>query len=277
MQYERTSRFSSRFGMSLAAGAALVVAFAACTEETAGESIDFETGVIGANSAGGSVTSFTNARGWNVELTTAKVALGPVYFYSAPAQATLFDRMLGIRVAHACPAHAQYDRGTVLGEVLQQYVVDLASGQVVSTGVSAGEAGTCQMFEVHLHPPGELPPGSPSSEFDSLRGATAFIAGTASKDADVIAFEGGMTIPDEGTMRIVESIPASVPFADLADKSGRAVVEVYLDQWLANVDFSTLPENPDGGPRAFSEDSQAYTAWLTGIRSKFAYGLSWRN
>ena len=121
-------------------------------------------------------------------------------------------------------------------------MVDLTTGQVVSTGLSAGESGTCQMFELHLHPLGDVPAGSPSSEFDSLQGYTAFIAGTASKDADVIEFEGGMTIPDEGTMQIIESIPASVAIADVADQSGRAVVEVYLDQWLTNVDFSTLPE-----------------------------------
>ena len=133
------------------------------------------------------------------------------------------------------------------------------------------------MFELHLHPLGEVPAGSPSSAFDSLQGYTAFIAGTASKDADVIEFEGGMTIPDEGTMQIVESIPASVAIADVAEQSGRAVVEVYLDQWLTNVDFSTLPENTEGGARTFAEGSQAYTAWLTGIRSKYAYGLSWRN
>ena len=83
MQHARHSRFSSRLGLSLAAAAALLVGFAACTEETAGESIEFETGIVGASSSGGSVTSFTNARGWNVELTTAKVAMGPVYFYSA--------------------------------------------------------------------------------------------------------------------------------------------------------------------------------------------------
>jgi len=263
-----------RTGGALTAALAVVVAVGACTEETAGEAIEFETGVMGASSGGGSVTSFTNARGWAVELSEAKVALGPVYLYSAAPLATWFDHLLGVRVAHACPAHAQYDRGTVLGEVLSQYVVDLTTGEVASTGLSAGEAGFCQMFEVHLHPPGDLPAGSPGPELDSLNGNTAWIAGTASKEGDVIEFAGGLTIPDEGTMRIVESIPASV---DIAEQSGRAVVQVFVDQWLANVDFSTLPEDPNGGPRAFDPDSQAYTAWMTGIRSRFSYGLSWRN
>lgn len=277
MQYRIKSRIAVRLGLSAAAAAAILSGVFACTEETAGESIEFDTGVVGASSTGGSVTTFTNSRGWTVELSTAKVAVGPVYFYSAEPYATLFDRVLGIRVAHACPSHAQYDRGTVLGEVLNQYAVDLLSGEVTSTGLSAGESGTCRMFELHLHPPGDVPAGSPNGEFSSLQGFTAYIAGTASKDADVIPFEGGMTVPDEGTMRIVESIPASVALRDMGETSGRAVVEVYLDQWLTNVDFSSLPEAANDAPRTFTEDSQAYTAWLTGIRSRFSYGLSWRN
>ena len=105
MQHARYSRFSSRLGLSLAAAATLLVGFAACTEETAGESIEFETGIVGASSSGGSATTFTNARGWDVELTTAKVAMGPVYFYSAAPSASWIDRALGIRVAHglSCP------------------------------------------------------------------------------------------------------------------------------------------------------------------------------
>jgi len=277
MQYSIQRRFLVGIGGFGIALAALTIGAVACTEETAGESIEFDTGVTGASSTGGSVTRFVNARDWSVELTSAKVAIGPAYFYSSAPQATWVDKLLGVRVAHACPAHAQYDRGTVLGEILQQYVIDLTSGEVTSTGISAGEAGVCQMFEVHLHPPGDVPAGSPGAEFSDLHGSTAWIAGTATKDGEVIEFEGGMTVPDEGTMRIVESIPADVNLADSADRSGRAIVEVYLDQWLANVDFASLPESSNGAARVFDPDSQAYSAWLTGIRSRYAYGLSWRN
>ncbi len=262
---------------SFVACIALPMLLAACKSETAGEMIKFDTGVIGTTSTAEPVATFANARGWNIALTEARVALGPVYFYGAEPQATLFDRLLGIRVAHACPAHAQYDRGAVLGELLQQHVIDLLSQQEQSTGVVAGEAGTCRMIELHLHPPGQVPPGSPTNAFSALNGHTAWIAGTATKESATIQFQGGMTIPDQGTMQIVENIGAQIDLTGASNQSGRVVIQVLLDKWFANVDFSTLPENTEGGPRQFALDSQAYVAWLAGIRSRYSYALTWRN
>jgi hypothetical protein len=253
-----------------------MVAHLSCNQ-TSGEKATFQTGVTGGLSTGDAVAPFTNARGWTVTLTEAYVAVGPIYFYSSPPQTAMIERLLGDGTARACPTHAQYDKGEVLGEVLEQYAVDLLSGEVVDTGLRYGVAGTAQMFEVHLHPPGEVTPASPTSSFEPLGGHSIWVAGTATQDGSEVAFEGALTIPDEGTLRIVTSIPADVELADVAKQPGRAVVKVHLDEWFHNVGFDGLTQEGSSGRMVLDEDSQAYQALLVGVRSRTSYSLSWRN
>ncbi len=246
-------------------------------DQTSGERAAFQTGVTGGLSDGDTVEAFTNARGWTVTLTEAYVAMGPIYFYSSRPQTAMLERLLGDGTARACPAHAQFDKGEVLGEVLEQYAVDLLSGEVEDTGLRDGVAGTAQMFEVHLHPPGEVTAGSSSSSFEPLQGHSVWVAGTATKDGSEVAFEGALTIPDEGTLRIVTSIPAEMELADIAKQPGRAVVKVHLDEWFHNVGFEGLTQQGASGRMVLDEDSQAYQALLVGVRSRTSYSLSWRN
>jgi len=245
--------------------------------QTSGERASFQTGFTGGLSDSDTVSSFTNSRGWTVTLSKAYVALGPVYFYSSPPQTALLERLLGNGTARACPAHAQFDKGAVLGEVLEQYAVDLLSGEVLDTGLRYGVAGTARMFEVHLHPPGEVAPGSTASTFEPLNGHSIWVAGTATKDGSTVEFEGGLTIPDEGTLRIVMSIPTELELRDTADHPGRAVVKVHLDAWFYNVDFGSLTELAGSGRYVIGEDTQAYQALQVGLRSRTSYSATWRN
>lgn len=242
----------------------------ACREdkaETAGEAISIQTGVIGGASDGPAAGPFTNSKGWTVELTKAEMAVGPIYFYSSAPLAGLWKRIFSPSVAYACPAHAQYDKGAVLGEVLQQCVVDLLSDQITDTGASDGQKGHCRMFELHIHPPGEIEAGSPQSQFDGLNGYSVWVEGSAEKDGGTIEFEGGLTIPDEGTMRIVENISADMNLSD----GSSAVVRVLVDAWFTNVDFASLTEIGQSGRYTITEDIQAHTALLSGVRSRYSY------
>lgn len=244
--------------------------------QTSGETARFQTGLTGGLSGSDTVSSFTNSRGWTVTLSEAYIALGPVYFYSSPPQTALLERLMGNGTALACPAHAQFDKGAVLGEVLEQYAVDLLSGEVVDTGLRYGVAGTAHMFEVHLHPPGEVAPGSAASTFEPLDGQSIWVAGTATKDSTTVEFEGGLTIPDEGTLRIVTSIPTELEIRDVAEYPGRAVVKVHLDDWFHNVDFGSLTEVASSGRYVISKDTQAYQALGVGMRSRTSYAATWR-
>ena len=251
-----------------------------CGEETAGEALSFDTEALGVTESGTPDQAFTNSKGWRITLDSAVLAVGPVYYYSSEAQASLFDRLFSIKSAYACPAHAQYDKGTVLGEIRQQVVVDLLAESPTTTGVSQGEKGHCQMFELHFHPPGEIPAASDDAAFEPLDGYSFAISGVAEKDGVDVSFSGHLTIPDEGTMRIVESIPADVI---LDGRSGQAVVKIHVDRQLANLDFASITdesgaclEEAEDGACLIGEDSQAHLAWLYGVRSRECYSLEWR-
>lgn len=271
------SRTMLRTFACLAAGA-LALAFAptSCKTETAGEEITFTAALSGGTSSGQPVTeAFSTYSGWNVRLSRAVAAVGPLYFYGGEPQARWFDGLFGVRSAHACPTHAQYDKGPVLGEVVLQFGVDLL-GSVVPTGTVPGLLGNCQSVELHLHPPGKIAAGSPASALSPLGGDTILLEGTASRESVERAFRARLTLPDEGLLRIVESIPANVPLRDAAEKPGFILVEALVDQWLATVDFGSLTQQ-DGDTWVLTEQTQAWTSLVRGIRSKQSYRVTWRS
>ncbi|MCK5689389.1 hypothetical protein KAI87_08970 [Myxococcota bacterium] len=246
-----------------------------CTAETAGESIAFSVGLQGAHSSGDSLTSFTTTSGWLVELSEARAALGPVYFYEGEPRASLFKGFF-MKEAHACATHAQFNYGETLGELVAQYSVDLLSSTPTDAGQIPGIAGTCQTLEVHLHPAETIPAGLGSDSFDSLGGHTFLFKGSATKDSESRQFIFNITIPDESTMRIVDSVAADVEIKDVSKQPGSAVVQIYLDNFFANVDFSSLSETDEDGAYLLDDESQAWAALLYSLRSRQSFGLIWR-
>ncbi len=250
-----------------------------CGDETLGEALTFDTAAQGVTESGSPGGAFINGKGWRITLESAVLAVGPVYYYSSEAQASLLDRLFTLKSACACPAHAQFDKGTVLGEIRRQVVVDLLAETPTTTGESRGEKGHCRMFELHFHPPGEIPTDADDAAFKPLEGHSFAVSGVAEKDGVEIAFSGWLTIPDEGTMRIVESVPADVA---LDGRAGRAVLRIHVDRQLANLDFASIVdasgaclEDAGEGVCRIGEDSQAHLGWLSGVRSRRSYSLEW--
>lgn len=250
-----------------------------CEAETAGRSIRFQTAAQGAVDSGEELNDFETAKGWRVELTRALALLGPVYFYGGEPMASRRLILPGAGVAMACPTHAQYDYGAVLGEVLDQYVIDLLADKPTSTGEVDGQAGTCQSVEVHLHPQGDqgLRLASGADAVALLEGYSIRLEGTAEKDGETVPFRALVTIPDEGTARIVQNIAGNVVLDDVSDKPGRLVVQALLDIWLTEVDFSTLTETDEDGAFLFTEGTQAWTALVQAVRNRYAYRVVWSN
>jgi len=237
---------------------------------TSGERLQVEAVLAGGTTSGSSPTSFTTVAGWEVDLEEARVALGPIYLYDGEPMARLRWPSL-VPTAWACGAHAQYSYGETLAEILDQHAVDLLAAELVSVGFLDGLAGTIRSAEVHLHPPGEV---SSSSGFELLDGETLQLRGVASQGEVEVPFAVGLTVPDEATMRIVESV--RVDEVELvADQPGALQVEVLVDRWLASVDFGSLTVEEEG-VYAFDEDSQAWSALLMGVRSREAYAVTWR-
>lgn len=247
-----------------------------CKSETAGEEIFFEAAVGGGTSSGAqSSEKFTTYAGWSVHLTKAIIAIGPLYYYAGEPQAHLLDSLFGIRSAQACPTHAQFNKGAVLGEIVQQYAVDLL-GAPTKMGTVPGLAGVCQSLELHLHPLGKLAPGSSATPFSALEGQTVLLEGEATKEAKTVAFRAHLSLPEEGIMQIVESIPASIPLHDSAEQPGYIMTEALVDKWLDTVQFDTLTER-QGETFLFTESTQAWMSLLRGLRSRYSYRLSWRS
>ena len=248
-------------------------ALASCDAQTAGKHISFESAFSGSTLAGSSPAQFTNGEGWQITLSRAELLVGPIYFYSGEARETLVQRLFGISSARACPTHAQFDNGEVLGEVLAQYVVDLLADEPRSTGLLYGIQGTVSSAELHLHPPGTVAAGSAADEIAELDGQTLVLTGTAVKDDVTLPFVAELTIPDEGLMRVVESIPASVA---LDASSGALTVEALVDLWFDAVRFDTLTEQDEEERFVFSSGTQATNALLQGLRMRDAYRVTWR-
>lgn len=278
MKFFKQKKIRRVLAVAVAAFVLLPQSFVACDAETAGEVISFNTAVQGITQQGSSAAEFDTTRGWSVVLTNAHAVFGPIYFYGgAPmARANVLQRLFG-GVAMACPAHAQYDYGAVLGEVLEQYVVNLLAAKPTSTGEVPGLAGTCRSAELHLHPPGDqqLLAGSSPETFDKLGGHTIVIAGTATKDATAVPFRAVLDIPDKGTMRIVQNIVGKVELDSASAGSGSIVVQVRLDAWFDQVDFSSLTETDESGSYLFSADTQARTALLQAMRNHYSYRVNW--
>lgn len=252
------------------------VVMLSCEAETTGRSIQFSTATAGSVDSDGTVSDFETARGWRVELTQALTLLGPIYFYGGEPMASRFI-LPSVGVAAACPTHAQYDYGAVLGEVLEQHVIDLLAEKPTSTGEIQGQAGTCRSVEVHLHPKGDqgLKLGS-GSDAELLEDSSIRLEGTAEKDGEEIPFRALVTIPDEGTARIIQNIAADEVLDDVAEKPGRLVIQVLLDIWFSEVDFSTLDETDEDGVFLFTEGTQARTALIQAVRNRYAYRVEWR-
>jgi hypothetical protein len=216
-----------------------------------------------------------NARGYRVELRTAQLALGPLYLYSAKPQASLLERVGLIGTAFACPAHAQMDRGLLIGEVLTQQAVDLLSNNPIPLGPAQGEAGEALSFEVHLHPAGAVPAGPGArAGLAALEGRTVLLEGTATRDGEAIPFRAHLDIPDTALWRIVTNIPTALS-VDSPVHAGRASLRILVDRWFERVEFSELPMHADGS-REFEPGSAAFSALVMfGMRSREAYSMEW--
>lgn len=268
-------RFTRWLPPVLLAGTLLMASLQSCGATTAGREIVFSASVAGGTSENTPTSAaFTTYAGWSVVLSKALVAVGPLYFYEGAPQAGLLKRLFAVRSAYACPSHAQYNKGTVLGEVLQQYVVDLL-GVPTDMGALVGIAGTCRTVELHLHPPGEIPTGPSPNDIDLLEGHSIRLEGTAAKDGITIPFIAKVTPPDEGLMRVVESIAADVVLDDDSRQPGALRIEPLVDMWLASVEFDNLTDM-EGTSYLFTEGTQASTALMRGVRSRQSYRVSWR-
>lgn len=233
--------------------AALALSLPACGGDDGPSRISFPVEVAGQGGVG-----MPNDHGYTLDLTTARLHLGPVYFYSGePLFAgrgpevwpwRLLRTALGVGTAHAHPGH--YQEGEALAESLTSGAFDLLSGKPAPLGVAAGVSGSYRSVQVNLSP--------------AAGGHTVEVAGTAAKGTLKVAFSASLELTSK-----VKGIAFG---AEVTTSPGKVRLTVDLVRWLERVDFSKLSSSV---PVTFQQGSQADNALQRGVVNTSAFIPKW--
>lgn len=256
--------------MRVVATLILSTALAACGQ-TGGEAIKYEAFAAPV----GDSPTFSSALGWEISLTKAKILVGPVYIYEASDEGNVIVRLWDLLGPSKAYAHAVASGRSVLGDVIDQFVVDLASSTPSSLGIVPGIAGEMDSFEIGLHPYGYTALGSSLAEASELGGATFVLEGTATKDGATYPFSVRGDIGDTAQKRVVRNVRASLLLEQTERQTGRFVIDVEVERWFDRVDFSTAVETDDRGRYTLPATSVPGIALRWGIGSSSAYGAEW--
>ncbi len=258
---------------------ALLLLFAsmtACIGTTGSEILSFKAYAAGLASLPPETAtqglSFVNSRGWSITLTRAKLHIGAVY------------------LNRSVPVSGGQERecflpGVYVAQVLSGVTIDALSPTLQPfPEAGSGTADHAITGEVWLT----------SGRVDEPEDRTviADVAGTATRGAETMRFEGTITIgknrrtpptnaarPGANPLcaeRIVTPIPVSVTPTD----GGSLVVRVDPRVWFANVELGELtPVSPESDLRRIPDDSvsQPATNLYAGLRSASAgaYRFEW--
>ncbi|MCX5747317.1 MAG: hypothetical protein NT062_33030 [Proteobacteria bacterium] len=217
---------------------------AGCTGETGGERIAFDASV---HAAAPTLAYDDPTTGWHVELTTARVVVGPIYLWS--------QRPID-----------QEDRGFLRGEIVEQAAIDLvaSAGATVPLASGDGLAGEALSGELWLAPP------KTGYSFD--------LAGTATKGATTVAFHGGLTIDDtvidesRGATAFEKRRVRAIPIDAQITDGGTLTIHCDARRWLTGAVFEDLA--PDG---AIAPHDPIWNQWFYQVRQSTIgpWSLSW--
>jgi len=210
---------------------------------------------------------FTNERGWTIELEEARVAVGQLTLVDGePPTARLLDRALRllVPVAHAHAGFDEWDGGRVRGELLEAVAIDALADEAHPPIDLVGVAGEVRSAVLELAP----------TSAASLQGYVARVRGTATRDGETVAFEGGLDLGDDPKGRRIAGVPAALTLREGA----RVILRVHPRRWLRGADFSTLeaPAAP-GELRRIQPGTQVHGAFFVGVRSHGAFTLEARD
>jgi hypothetical protein len=253
----------------------LGLALCACGAGTGGALVTFHAAAAGpADAVAGQPLAFTNALGYQVTLTRARLHIGGVYLNrsvpSSGAQAT------------SCVLPGIYS-----GQVTTPLDVDaLSPAPQLFPADGEGTADVSQTGEVWLF----------GSDVNATADPTviADVTGTAVQGAGAtVAFTGQLTISQNRAVsvgnpalpgssplckqRIVTPIPVDFTLA----QGGTLLVRVDPRAWLANVDFAQIPADPSNpAQRKFLDRSEGQPdlAFYGGLRAASGtYSFNWQS
>ncbi len=241
-----------------------------CANTTGLRRLSFAARAGGVESATPSMT-FATRTGWNVTLTEARAAVGPLYFNTiapletgrAPARTrSRFGwRELFVPLAHA-HGESHFASGRIVAEVNNQQEIDLLSPALSPFAAPAqGIDEPVRTAELWFY------------NRPSLGDAAVRVRGTAAREGRTIPFSGAFAIdPSEATqeqpidtMRQVRGIPVEF----VPDEEITVELRADLRPCFANADFSELEALPAqrDGTRRFSKRDNVGAGFEAGLRS----------
>lgn len=239
----------------LAALLAALLLLTDCGGSTGGGLIEVPIACGGvAREAAGPLT-FTTPLGWQVQLTRARMALGPLYFNVAP------------------PPTSAFRGGVVLLELTRQQVVDLLDPSLQQLQEPLrGQTGHAVSVEIGLLPPDET---SSQADRDLLDEGFAWVEGEASREGEVIPFAGALTIdrslvtPQAPLASLQRVKGASVDLA-FGEEPFRLEMRVDPTHLFDTADFSLIRSGPldDAGRRGWIVKSAFQAQLIAGARAQ---------
>ncbi|WP_257453856.1 hypothetical protein [Archangium lipolyticum] len=258
-------------------GASLLGGVQACgLSGTGGRSITFRMGLRTARAPGETAPGhFTTDTGWRVELSSARMVLGPIYLFEnpSPLQPTVTGhwlRRMGEVLVPSAHAHDSFfSGGRVLGEWDREVVFDLLAegGATRVLGRSPGIAGVARSFSLLLQPPSR----ALGAEAAPLEGRSVVLAGTASREGHTVSFRAALDFPPPVELQRVDFVPMEVEL----DDEGLFVVELQPHRWFEGTLFERLEVPASGAAVTVPPESQVHRALLVNVRRHTAFSAAW--
>lgn len=211
-----------------------------------------------------STASFTTATGWSITLDEAWLVPSALYVYAPDGDTMASLARVLVPVAHAHGGHDPFGARRVRLEWLGPRALDLLARGRVEIGVLDGSVGPTSDATLAF---GVLPDDLAASTGPS-RGHHAFVAGTATREGQTIAFEGGLDLAGDGTQPLIEAIAIDAR----VEAEGELAMTVDLARWL---DEAQLDRLPDAEVRVLAPGTQPAIAWSLGLRDPRAYPLTY--
>lgn len=274
-------RFTRRALTAMATLAVLGVStFAAGIEGCGGTTglrrVSFVTNVGATESATPGSWTFATRTGWNVTLTEARAALGPIYFNTlAPLESARRApsrthprtgvvaglRALFVPLAHA-DGESHFGGGRIVAEVNEQREVDLLDPTLTPFArPTQGVDDTVRTAELWLY------------NRESMNNTVVRVRGSATRDGRTVPFSGALAIdPADATQE--QPIDAlrqvrGIPIEFIPDEEITVNLRVDLRPCFNNADFSELDsaELDRDGTHHFSKHDNVGASFNAGLRS----------
>lgn len=228
---------------------------------------------------------FESSSGWRIRVTDLRIALGPLRLrheeHEEHPAASRENGPVGLVAALAdllvAPAHAHGGDGEnadpeIVGELPGQWAVALADLGEAELGVFGGYRAEVNQIHCGLEPASSLVHG----EAAGLEESPIFVAGTAERAGEVIAFVGELPHDQHAEDAGADAHTLVLDVDDYEVTNG-ATMTLLIDAsaWFADADFSTLEQTDDLGRLVISADSELALAWEAAVDAGAGFEVAW--